>query len=238
MCINTFLLMFSLQVIARARNGFTDKFGVPRQSGRASAVVTRIVFEPDYRIAEALRGIEHFSHLWLLWGFSANKISDTSFSPTVRPPRLGGNKRLGVFATRSPFRPNPIGLSSVRLLEVKKTSDEGIVLLVEGADMMDGTPIYDIKPYVPYTDIHTDATGSFAEDNRDYHLEVDFPEHLQQGLSALLVEQLVQILADDPRPAYQQDEERIYGLSYDGYNLHFRVEGTTLYVVDIQEIGG
>lgn len=244
-----FIIMLLLKVIAHARNGFAEKFGVPRQSGRTPAVVTRIVFVPEYRVAESLRGIDAYSHLWLLWGFSANMqdnsslesspsgtfSSSESWSPTVRPPRLGGNKRMGVFATRSPFRPNPIGLSSVRLLEVKKTAEEGIVLMVEGADLMDGTPIYDIKPYLPYTDCHAEATGGFAEEHKDDALRVDFPAALREGIPQSVVEELTQILSDDPRPAYHHDRDRVYGLQYGGYALHFQVEGETLCVVDVKE---
>ena len=207
-----------LRVIARAYNGYTEKFGIPRQSGCAASVLTRIVFEREFRHAESLRGIEEWSHLWLLWGFSANE----GWSPTVRPPRLGGNKRIGVFATRSPFRPNSIGLSSVRLEKVEKTREEGLVLVVSGADLMNGTPIYDIKPYLPYTDIHTDATNGFAGENTDYRLEVKWAKGTKKGVPASVIKELNEILAEDPRPAYQHDE-RLYAFCFAGYTVQFRV---------------
>lgn len=216
-------------VIARAHNGYKQKFGIPRQSGRASSVVTRIVFEPDFRMQEALRGIESFSHLWLIWGFSAN----SGWSPTVRPPRLGGNRRLGVFATRSPFRPNPVGLSSVRLERVEKTQSEGLVLVVSGADLMDGTPIYDIKPYLPYTDIHTDAVGGFAMNGADYRLQVVIPEILKEKLSEDIIRDLTDILSEDPRPAYKNDGDEEYGLTYSNYNIRFKVQDRKATVIQI-----
>ena len=190
-----------LKVIAYARNGHTDKFGIPRQSRDESPIRTRIVFEPESRMQEALRGIEDFSHLWLLWGFNT-----TDWSPTVRPPRLGGNKRMGVFATRSPFRPNPIGLTSVRLLEMADGE-----LIVSGADLMDGTPIYDIKPYLSYSDSHDDAQDGFADAHRDDRLDVS------------LLRELAYILEQDPRPGYQDDPEREYRMDYAGYKVTFTV---------------
>ncbi len=212
----------SITVIARAGNGFSDKFGIPRQPIQNSALETRIVFEPEYRNPDMLRGIEGFSHLWLLWGFSANK---TTWSPTVRPPRLGGNKRVGVLATRSPYRPNPIGLSAVQLLRVENTK-EGLVLVVTGADLLDGTPIYDIKPYVRYADSHPEAVSGFVD-------EVDFPKLQVTGLNEGERE-LREILEQDPRPAYQNDPERIYKLDYKGRTVSFRVEDSTLIVVEIK----
>ncbi len=220
--------MHALKVIAFAHNGFAQKFGIPRQSGCAPSVLTRIVFEPEFRSQEALRSIEEWSHLWLIWGFSENE----GWTPTVRPPRLGGNTHMGVFATRSPFRPNPLGLSSVKLERVEKTQEEGMVLVVSGADLMDGTPIFDIKPYLPYTDIHSDATSGFASDN-DYCLEVNWAKGTKRGLSSALVKQLTEILAQDPRPAFHNDPERIYGLTYAGYNLSFRVADKCLTVVAV-----
>lgn len=213
----------SLHIIARARNGFAEKFGIPRQSREDSVLVSRIVFEPDYRVREALRGIEGFSHLWLLWGFSANKGGE-EWNPTVRPPRLGGNQRMGVFATRSPYRPNPIGLTSVRLLRVEET-EEGLVLVVSGADLLDGTPIYDIKPYVSFSDSHPDARNGFAEAPKDYRLPVEWSAEAAAVVAAgsPLRKAFDEILSQDPRPAYQDDPERSYGLQYDGVEVHFSV---------------
>lgn len=213
-----------LRVIAYARNGFTDKFGIPRQSREQSAISTRIVFTDEFRNAEALRGIEDYSHLWLIWGFSANE-TDGSWSPTVRPPRLGGNKRMGVFATRSPFRPNPLGLTSVRLIRVEKGE-----LIVTGADLMDGTPIYDIKPYLSFSDSHPDAKNGFAEETKDYQLEVVWNAECQD---AQLQAQLTEILRQDPRPAYQNDPTRVYKLDYAGMKINFRVEDNHLIVINI-----
>ena len=216
--------------IAHAHNGFTEKFGIPRQSGRAPSVLTRIVFEPEFRSPEALRGIEQWSHLWIIWGFSENE----GWTPTVRPPRLGGNTHLGVFATRSPFRPNGLGLSSVKLEKVEKTR-EGMVLVVSGADLMDGTPIYDIKPYLPYTDIHPDATSGFAADD-SYRLEVVWAKGTKRGLKSAVIQELTEILQEDPRPAFHDDPERIYGLTYAGYNISFRVAERRLTVVSVEVI--
>lgn len=221
----------SLHIIARAHNGFAEKFGIPRQSREDSVLLTRIVFEPDYRVREALRGIEDFSHLWLLWGFSANKGDVEEWSPTVRPPRLGGNTRMGVFATRSPYRPNPIGLTSVRLLRVEETP-KGAVLVVSGADLLDGTPIYDIKPYVSFSDSHPDAKNGFAEAPKDYRLPVEWAisEAQKASLQPALLSALEEILSQDPRPAYHDDPEREYGLLYDGWEVKFSVENSLLTV--------
>ena len=206
-----------LKVIAYARNGHTDKFGIPRQSREESPILTRIVFEPEYNVREALRGIEGYSHLWLLWGFS--EASMENWSPTVRPPRLGGNKRMGVFATRSPFRPNPIGLSSVRLLKV----DEG-ELIVSGADVLDGTPVYDIKPYLSFSDSHPDALNGFAEDTADYRLQLANGDLLAaRGVPESVARDIAYILCQDPRPAYQNDPFREYKMDYDGWKVSFRV---------------
>lgn len=206
-----------LKVIAYARNGHTDKFGIPRQSREESPILTRIVFEPEYNVREALRGIEGYSHLWLLWGFSEAPMEN--WSPTVRPPRLGGNKRMGVFATRSPFRPNPIGLSSVRLLKV----DEG-ELIVSGADVLDGTPVYDIKPYLSFSDSHPDALNGFAEDTADYRLQLANGDLLAaNGVPESLARDIAYILCQDPRPAYQNDPLREYKMDYDGWKVSFRV---------------
>lgn len=219
-----------MKVIARIRSDFPDKFGIPRQSGLVEQLRATVVFEPEYRNPDALRGIEGFSHLWLIWEFS--KAKRESWSPTVRPPRLGGNKRIGVFATRSPFRPNPIGLSSVRLEQVFQDKALGTVLLVSGADLMDGTPIYDIKPYIPYADCHIDAAGGFTETERK-KLLVQFPPELLERIPQQSREGLLGVLREDPRPSYQQDAERIYGFGFAGREIHFRVDGETLYVCDV-----
>ncbi|MBO7288603.1 MAG: tRNA (N6-threonylcarbamoyladenosine(37)-N6)-methyltransferase TrmO [Clostridia bacterium] len=215
--------------IAKIKNSFDSKFAIPRQSGLLEEMKSEIIFEKDYRIDEALRGIEGFSHLWLIWGFSKNP--DGKWSPTVRPPKLGGNKRVGVFATRSPFRPNSLGLSSVKLLEVKKSKEKGMYLVVSGADLLNGTPIYDIKPYLPFTDIHSDATGGFTEAIEKKELSVIIPESLEYDIERN--PELVNILKQDPRPSYHNDPERIYGFSYDGREIKFKVCGEILTVVEI-----
>ena len=221
-----------MDVIAVMHSDFPTKFGIPRQSGLAEALQSTIVFEPAYRNPEALRGIEGFSHLWILWQFSQAVRQD--WSPTVRPPRLGGNTRMGVFATRSPFRPNAIGLSCVRLLSVEHTQDMGTVLHIGGADLMDGTPILDINPYIPYCDAHPEAMGGFTQDAGDFILEVDFPENLKQRLPAEKQEAICQVLSHDPRPSYQKDSDRVYGLSFAGFDIRFTVKDTVLTVVDVQ----
>ena len=219
-----------MKIIARIYTDFREKFGIPRQSGLAKDTVGRIVFEPEYRVPEALRGIEEYSHLWLIWNFS--EAEREGWSPTVRPPRLGGNKRMGVFATRSPFRPNAIGLSSVRLLSVEDTA-EGKVLVVAGADILNGTPIYDIKPYLAFTDSHPDAVCGFADEVRDYSLEVVIPEELKSGLSDEYIRALVSILSGDPRPQYKEDGDRIYGMIYGKHEVKFTVADGVLSVVEI-----
>lgn len=219
----------SLKVIARIYTDFTTKFGIPRQSGLAE-LEGIIVFEPEYQSDEALRGIEGFSHLWLIWDFSL--AHRKKWSPTVRPPRLGGNKRMGVFATRSPFRPNPIGLSSVKLLGVEKTH-KGMVLRVSGADILSGTPIYDIKPYLPYTDSHPDAKGGFAEDRQKDFLKVEIENDLLNKIPKGKQAPLTEILSEDPRPHYIDNPNRIYGFEFSGFEVKFRVDGDTLYVTDI-----
>ena len=214
----------TLKVIAYAHNGHTDKFGIPRQSREESPILTRIVFEPDYHIPEALRGIEGFSHLWLIWGFNT-----TDWSPTVRPPRLGGNTRMGVFATRSPFRPNPLGLSSVRLVAVENGD-----LIVSGADVLDGTPIYDIKPYLSFSDSHEDAKNGFAEEHKDTRLEVQWSEY-GLGLPANTKHAISYILAQDPRPGYQDDPDREYKMDYAGLNVTFQVQKGAVLVKNIEK---
>lgn len=219
-----FQTFMELKVIAYARNGHTDKFGIPRQSREESPILTRIVFEPEYRIKEALRGIEEFSHLWLLWGFNT-----TDWSPTVRPPRLGGNKRVGVFATRSPFRPNPIGLSSVRLVGIEEGD-----LIVSGADVLDGTPIYDIKPYLSFSDSHEDAQNGFADAHKDRQLEVDWNGN-SLGLPRTTKDAITYILGQDPRPGYQDDPEREYKMDYMGWTITFAVEQQTVVVKKVEK---
>lgn len=220
-----------LQMIARIHSDLHEKFGIPRQSGLVPELTARIVFEPPYRNPDAVRGLEDFSHIWLIWQFSA-AVRD-GWSPTVRPPRLGGNTRMGVFATRSPFRPNALGLSSVRLLSVEPDTAEGPVLVVSGADLMDGTPIFDIKPYVPYADSHPDAVGGFAPAPGAV-LAVDFPQELLEKLPTDRREALRGVLAQDPRPQYQDDPERLYGLSFAGFEVRFTVSGGTLTVQSVQ----
>ena len=219
----------SMAVIARIHTDFPTKFGIPRQSGLVDALEATVVFEPEYRIPEAVRGLEEFSHIWLLWQFSASK----GWSPTVRPPRLGGNQRLGVFATRSPFRPNPIGLSSVRLTAVEHHPTLGPVLHVAGADLMDGTPILDIKPYIPYGDCHPDATGGFTDRRARQVLEVTLEEPWRSLVPPNRLEALTGVLAQDPRPSYQHDPKRVYGLGFAGLDVRFTVDGERLTVVEI-----
>ena len=221
-----------MKIIATIHTDFKEKFGIPRQSGIADELESKIVFEPEYRVREAIRGIEDFSHLWLIWQFS-EAIRET-WSPTVRPPRLGGNKRVGVFATRAPYRPNPIGLSSVRLLRVEHTEDEGDVLIVSGADLLDGTPIYDIKPYLAYTDSHENAIGGFADPVREYSLKVIFCKELLSKIPISKQNALVKILEHDPRPSYQNDPDREYGFRFSDYEIFFKVEADTLTVTRVE----
>ena len=212
-----------MKVIAHIENDLGTKFGVPRQSGLVEGLESRIVFEPEYRQAEALRGLEGFSHIWLLWDFS--KAHREEWSPTVRPPRLGGNKRMGVFATRSPFRPNPIGLSSVRITRIDLHTADGPVIYVAGADLMNGTPILDIKPYLPFTDSHPEATGGFTDETRQQEpLKVDMPAGLERQLSPQQIVALREILASDPRPHYQDDPEREYAMDYAGLDINFTIK--------------
>ncbi len=219
-----------MKVIAHIHSDFDSKFGAPRQSGLIDTAAT-IVFEPPYRVAEAVRGLEDFSHIWLLWQFS--EAVREEWSPTVRPPMLGGNTRMGVFATRSPFRPNPIGLSCVRLERVEMSPTLGPVLHVTGADLMNGTPIYDIKPYLPYTDAHPDAIGGFAATVPDRTVQVDDPEGMLSRVQDDKREALIRVLASDPRPTYQHDPSRVYGFGFAGYEIRFRVNDRVLTVVEI-----
>lgn len=224
-----------IEVIAHIKSDFPQKFGIPRQSGMVDKLEAVVVFEPPYRNADALRGLEGYSHIWLLWEFSENR--GRSWSPTVRPPRLGGNERMGVFATRSPFRPNPIGLSSVRILGIEKHDKWGIILRVAGADLLDGTPIYDIKPYLPHVDSHPEATGGFAAEVKGYRLEVECPQHMLRELPERKQDTLLEVLANDPRPAYHDEDKRIYGMKFAGYEVKFRVEDGILYVKSIVKEG-
>ncbi len=220
-----------MKVIAHIHTDFPTKFGVPRQSGIIETLRGTIVFEPEYRNPEAVRGLDEFSHLWLIWEFSEAKRED--WSPTVRPPRLGGNTRKGVFATRSPYRPNPIGLSSVRLERIEFDPKLGPVLHVSGADLMDGTPIYDIKPYIRYTDSHPEAVSGFADKPAEYLLEVDLPNEFIERIPEDQRENLIAVLAHDPRPQYQDDPERVYGMAYAGFEVRFKVDGKRLTVVEL-----
>lgn len=220
-----------MKIIARIRTALPTKFGIPRQSGLVNALKAVIVFEPEYRNPEALRGLEEFSHIWLIWEFS--KAVRDKWSPTVRPPRLGGNTRMGVFATRSPFRPNALGLSSVKLDSIELHFDLGPILHVSGVDLMDNTPIFDIKPYLPYTDSHPDAVGGFTDSLGDCTLEVKFPEQWLCLIPTELHEALIGVLEHDPRPSYQNDPERIYGLEFAKFDIRFTVQGNVLSVCEV-----
>ena len=222
-----------MKIIARMHSSFPTKFGIPRQSGLVEELKSTIVFEPEYRNADALRGMEGFSHLWLIWSFS--KAVREDWSPTVRPPRLGGNTRMGVFATRSPFRPNAIGLSSVKLDGVELHPTLGPVIHVSGADLLDGTPIFDIKPYLPYTDSHPEALGGFTAGYQGYKLEVDFPPALLVQVPEQDREGLVGVLAQDPRPSYQDDPDRVYGMAFGTVDVKFTVKDGTLTVVGVEK---
>lgn len=220
-----------LKKIATLYSDFPDKFGIPRQSGRVNSLRGEIVFEPKYRNPDAVRGLEGFSHIWIIWEFSQSIRDD--WSPTVRPPRLGGNARMGVFATRSPFRPNPIGLSCVKLENITVDNARGPILTVCGADIMNGTPIYDIKPYLPHSDLRPDATGGFAEGVADHSLSVDIPQHLLRLVPEDKRDALVGILSDDPRPSYINDPQRVYGFGFAGMEIRFSVDGEKLTVCEI-----
>lgn len=223
-----------MDVIAHIYTDFPSKFGIPRQSGVVPELTGRIVFEPPYRNPEALRGLEGFNYIWLLWQFSEAK--QKTWSATVKPPRLGGNRKMGVFATRSPFRPNSIGLSSLRLLEIQKDTKEGPVLFVGGVDLLDGTPILDIKPYLPYTDCHNDATGGFAAEVQEYHLQVEFPQKLLEQIPPEKQKALIGVLEQDPRPSYQEDPERRYGVEFLNYDVRFNVRDGILTVCEIEKL--
>ena len=226
--------LIQMKIIARIRTDFATKFGVPRQSGLVDDLEATIIFEPEYRNPDALRGLEGFSYLWLIWQFSEAVRDD--WSPTVRPPRLGGNVRKGVFATRSPFRPNPIGLSSVKIAGIDFDTPEGPVIRVRGADLMDGTPILDIKPYVPHADSHPEAMKGFTAQNPDYRVKVVIPEEELAKVPAEKRSALRGVLAEDPRPAYQRNPERVYGMPFAGMEVKFRVEEDTLYVLSVEAV--
>ena len=222
-----------MKVIANIHSDFPTKFGIPRQSGLVDELTAQIVFSPEYRVPEAVRGLEEFSHIWLVWQFSGAVRED--WSPTVRPPRLGGNTRMGVFSTRSPFRPNAIGLSCVRLLKVEPNTPEGPVLTVAGADLMDGTPILDIKPYIPYADCKPEATGGFTDRAGAFLLHVEFPPALLERVPENRREALIGVLSHDPRPSYQRNPERVYGMEFAGVNVRFRVAEDILTVLDVEK---
>ena len=224
----------TIRPIARMKSDFPTKFGIPRQSGLVEELRSTIVFEPEFRNPDTLRGMEGFSHLWLIWQFSEAVRDD--WSPTVRPPRLGGNVRMGVFATRSPFRPNNLGLSCVKLLGMEQTANDGMVLHVAGADLMDGTPIFDIKPYIPYSDSHPDALGGFTDTASEFILNVVFPEELLMLLPADKQEAAKAVLSHDPRPSYQRKPGRVYGLNFAGFDIRFTVEEDTLTVQSIEKL--
>ena len=224
----------NIQVIARMHSDFATKFGIPRQSGLVEELRSTIVFEPEFRNADALRGIEDFSHLWIIWQFS--EAVRQGWSPTVRPPRLGGNTRMGVFATRSPFRPNNLGLSCVKLLGVEHTPEHGTVLHVGGADLMDGTPIFDIKPYITYGDSHPEATGGFTDTAGEFILKVDFPAGLLAILPQDKREAAIGVLSHDPRPSYQRKPDRVYGLTFAGFDIRFKVEEDLLTVLEVNPV--
>ena len=221
----------TIQAIARMHSDFSSKFGIPRQSGLVQELRSTIVFEPEFRNPDALRGIEEFSHLWLIWQFS--EAVHQGWSATVRPPRLGGNTRMGVFATRSPFRPNNLALSSVTLLGVEQTKNYGTVLHVGGADLMDGTPIFDIKPYIPYGDCHPDAVGGFTDRAGEFLLNVEFPQQLLEMLPEDKRDAAIGVLSHDPRPSYQRNPERVYGLPFAGVDIRFTVKENVLTVQEI-----
>ena len=225
---------YTIRPIAHIRTDFKEKFGIPRQSGRVPSLLGRIVFLPEFRNPDAIRGIEGFSHLWLIFDFSLAHREE--WSPTVRPPRLGGNTRIGVFASRSPFRPNSIGLSSVRLVEVEHTENEGDVLVVSGADLLDGTPIYDIKPYIPFSDSHPDAVGGYADEVKDHRLSVEFPEVCLAKVPEEKRQALTDCLAEDPRPSYQDDPTRVYSMRFADLDVHFTVSGGNLTVTSVDKV--
>lgn len=224
---------YTIKPIAHIENDFKEKFGIPRQSNRANSILSKIVFEGEYKNADALRGLQDFSHLWLIFDFSLSHTND--FTPLIRPPRLGGNKKVGVFASRSPFRPNSLGLSSVKIEEIVLNQPDSPYIIVSGADLLDKTPIFDIKPYLPQTDCHTDAKGGYSNDEWSYKLEVVFSNQLKAKIDSNKVQGLIECLSDDPRPSYQNDD-RVYGMLYSNYNVKFKVQDKTLTVIQIENV--
>lgn len=222
-----------MKIIAHIKNDFTSKFGIPRQSGLVPEMMSQIIFEPEFRNPDAIRGLEDFSHLWLIWNFSQSKPTE---SLTVRPPRLGGNKRMGVFATRSPFRPNPIGLSCVKIEKIEIDADLGPVISVLSADLMDGTPIYDIKPYIPYADCIPNAVGGFADNVKEYRLNVNMPSDICGDIDEKFKSALYEILANDPRPSYQNEPERIYSFEFGGYKIRFKADEKKLTLTELKKL--
>lgn len=222
-----------MKIIAHIKNDFTSKFGIPRQSGLVPEMMSQIIFEPEFRNPDAIRGLEDFSHLWLIWNFSQSKPTE---SLTVRPPRLGGNKRIGVFATRSPFRPNPIGLSCVKIEKIEIDADLGPVISVLSADLMDGTPIYDIKPYIPYADCIPNAVGGFADNVKEYRLNVNMPSDICGDIDEKFKSALYEILANDPRPSYQNEPERIYSFEFGGYKIRFKADEKNLTLTELKKL--
>ncbi len=222
-----------MKIIAHIKNDFTSKFGIPRQSGLVPEMMSQIIFEPEFRNPDAIRGLEDFSHLWLIWNFSQSKPTE---SLTVRPPRLGGNKRMGVFATRSPFRPNPIGLSCVKIEKIEIDADLGPVISVLSADLMDGTPIYDIKPYIPYADCIPNAVGGFADNVKEYRLNVNMPSNICGDIDEKFKSALYEILANDPRPSYQNEPERIYSFEFGGYKIRFKADEKNLTLTELKKL--
>jgi tRNA-Thr(GGU) m(6)t(6)A37 methyltransferase TsaA len=227
-----------MKIIAHIHSDFPSKFGIPRQSGLVKEVQSTIVFEPEYRNPDAFRGLEGFSHIWILWKFSDLGRKPETWAATVKPPRLGGNKRMGVFATRSPFRPNDIGLSSVKLEKIEFTKECGPVLYVSGADLMDGTAIYDIKPYLSYTDSHPDAINGFAADVLDYSLEVVFPDEWLEMIPKEKQETIIAVLKQDPRPSYHEQNDRVYGVEFAGFDVRFKVCENILTVCEVEKLDG
>lgn len=222
-----------MKIIAHIKNDFTSKFGIPRQSGLVPEMMSQIIFEPEFRNPDAIRGLEDFSHLWLIWNFSQSKPTE---SLTVRPPRLGGNKRMGVFATRSPFRPNPIGLSCVQIEKIEIDADLGPVISVLSADLMDGTPIYDIKPYIPYADCIPNAVGGFADNVKEYRLNVNMPSNICGDIDEKFKSALYEILANDPRPSYQNEPERIYSFEFGEYKIRFKADEKNLTLTELKKL--
>ena len=222
-----------MKIIAHIKNDFTSKFGIPSQSGLVPEMMSQIIFEPEFRNPDAIRGLEDFSHLWLIWNFSQSKPTE---SLTVRPPRLGGNKRMGVFATRSPFRPNPIGLSCVKIEKIEIDADLGPVISVLSADLMDGTPIYDIKPYIPYADCIPNAVGGFADNVKEYRLNVNMPSDICGDIDEKFKSALYEILANDPRPSYQNEPERIYSFEFGGYKIRFKADEKNLTLTELKKL--